>query len=230
MKKYRVVLSFKKSMIRNDIEIQRDFLNDLYALSCSKREELRTRIEELVAQSTGHADEIYDHYLDEFFVYDTKYVELSNNSQLVAAYSFLEFELKEIRNVVKKFLINPVLHNYVYDKKKSSAQNFRDEIYSMVNLDFLALEKTWQQIENFRRIRNLIAHNGGNLFLNASKTISDQPDYNLIESNRFLHLNLRSGDIFINDKQYVHDLIELIESFLKEFIEILLTISSEEVK
>lgn len=230
MKKLRIILSFKRSIIGNDVDVQRDFLRDLDSLVHSKKQILNKRVEDLVAKNPEDEQEIYDHYYEEFLTFDTRYVELSNNSQLVNSYSFLEFELRGIRDFLKKYLLRQKSQGYFYDRKKSVALNYRDEIYSLTFLDFSVLDELWDKIDKYRRVRNVIVHNGGNIREIPAKPLSKQPTYSLVSDHPFIDLNSSTGLIFVKDWRYVEQMIELIGKYLKQLINILLTIPLEDVQ
>lgn len=229
MKLLPILFQFKRSSIDGEIFNFKEFLSDVNHLAKAEKQKLEKIVEELVKESPENSQDIYENYSDQFHTYDSKYVELANNGLLVTAYSFFEHQLKDLNNTLLRFILN-IKGTFPKNSSFSYAQNLRNNIYAMTNLDFSSVENTWVAIDEFRKIRNLIVHNGANLVENDVLPIASQPKYVLISLRPEIKLNEENGDFFIIDKELVFSFLDLTQKYLLDLIEILSSIDKDDIK
>lgn len=102
-------------------------------------------------------DVYYDYYQDLYWRYEEKFPRILRNSFLVAAYSLLEYEMSLICNRLKDERQIPISFS---DLKG----DLLDRTKSYCKLASLALpynDPIWQEIKNYSKVRNCIAHTNG---------------------------------------------------------------------
>lgn len=229
MKLLPILLQFKRSTIDGEIFNFKEFLFDINNLAIAEKQKLEKMVEEMVQESPEDSQDIYENYMDQFHTYDSKYVELANNGLLVTAYSFFEHQLKDLNNTLSRFITN-IKGTYPKNFSLSYSENLRNNIYAMTNLDFSSIENTWMAIDEFRKIRNLIVHNGANLIENDALPIASQSKYMLISIKPQIKLNEESGDFYIIDKDFVFTFLDLTQKYLLDLIEILSLLHRDDIK
>lgn len=75
------------------------------------------------------------------------------------------------------------------------------------------LQELYSNIRNVNKLRNLITHHNGNLIIDTSKTLREQNDYELFYLDDRLSI-LGSGQVFIDDCEYIQSFIKDCETFL----------------
>ncbi|MBG6234740.1 hypothetical protein IWX76_001308 [Pedobacter sp. CAN_A7] len=229
MKLLPILLQFKRSSIVGEIFNFKEFLFDINHLAKAEKQKLEKMVEEMVKESPENSQDIYENYIDQYHTYDSKYVELANNGLLVTAYSFFEHQLKDLNNTLFRFIIN-IRGTFRKNSSLSYAENLKNNIYAMTDLDFSSIENTWEAIDEFRKIRNLIVHNGANLIENDVLPIASQSKYMLISLKPEIKLNEESGDFYIIDKELVFRFLDLTQKYLLELVEILSLIDKNDIK
>lgn len=145
-----------------------------------------------------------------------------HNSLIITVYSFLEYSLVEFCRLIDLY-IEP--EKRFKDIPQNGLDKCKDYLTSTFNFNISCFKK-WNTIKEFQRIRNLMAHNNGNLYREYGKNLKEQPDYGLISGNKNLRIS-DSGTIFIKELSYITSLadtsVQLInftlENIRKEFDE-----------
>lgn len=229
MKILPIILQFKRSTIEGEIFNLKEFLVDVNSLARTEKQRLQKMVEEMVKESPEDSQDIYENYMEQFQTYESKYVELANNGLLVTAYSFFEHQLKDLNNTLLRFIVNKK-GTYRRDKKQSYAQNLRNSIYTMTKLDFSTLDIIWLEIDEFRKIRNLIVHNGANLIEKDGLPMVSQSGYILISLKPEIKLNVKTGDFYIIDKELVFRFLDLTLQYFFQLIQILSLIDKNDIE
>lgn len=226
MKIYKILLQFKRGSVERECDVLKEYLITLHGLAKAEKEKLEEEVKKMADKSPGEADDIYEHYSEQHAIYKTKYVELANNAMLVTAYSFLEAQLKEIRRIVNDFVVikananPPLLGSY--------AKKGKDSIYGMTGLVFSTLDPLWIKIDEVRIIRNLITHNGSNIYQNNGSK-EDLSNEALIKGTPEITVE-NNMDFYINNEQLVLSFIDLIGEYMVKLIRILETINMANIK
>lgn len=229
MKILRLIIQFKHSSVDTEIDTYKEFLYDLNHLAESEKEKLNKMVKEMVDRNPKDEQEIYEHYSDQYDIYDTKYEELANNGTLVNAYSFFEHQLKDICRTLKKFIVNKK-GNYRHQGNLSYAENLRNEIITITGLDFSSLTGQWTTLDKYRKVRNVIVHNRANLFEQVGKTLTDQKNFALVSSFGQIKINTDNGDFFIIDKELVAYYLDLVDDYLKKFLDIIKQLDDNDIR
>src|SRR4051812_22584752 len=88
-----LILKFKVNSMDEELYSYKNYLYSVNALSKREKDELKLIIDKHVKAAPEDIHEIYDHYSEQYELYDVKYVQFANNGLLVNAYSFFEAEL-----------------------------------------------------------------------------------------------------------------------------------------
>jgi|25_taG_2_1085351.scaffolds.fasta_scaffold04181_1 hypothetical protein len=228
LKLFPTVLQLKRSSINREIYVYKDFLLDINNLAISEKRKLEEMVNELVLKDPDNSEEIYDHFSDQFHIYDSKYVELANNGLLVNAYSFFEYQLKEIYRMLDRFLVNK---KTLIEKSNNNgyAARTKNNIYDITGLDFSSLENLWLNLDQYRKIRNVIVHNGANLYENKNKQLVKQKNYDLVSSFNEITINQKNGDFYITDHKLIFDYLDKVDEYLTEVCNILKKLKNKDI-
>ena len=112
----------------------------------------------------------------------------------------------------------------------SYAENLRNEIIAITGLDFSSLTAQWSTLEKYRKVRNVIVHNGANLFEEEGKPLTDQKNFALVSSFAQIKLNSDNGDFYIIDKELVADYLDLVDDYLKKLLDILKQLDNNDIR
>ena len=216
MKILPLLLDFKRSTISTEVHISKEFLYDVINLAEKEKAKLDSSLKEIIAENPEDLQDIYEDFATEYGIYDSKYIELANNSMLITSYSFFENQLKEIAKMLNKSLI--VKAGIYTNSQGSYAEKLKNEIYTITGLDFSSLNSVYAKIDEYRLVRNIIVHNGANLLEVIGTPLISQQNYSLINSKPEITINADSGDFYITNKKFVFDFLDLIENYLTELI------------
>ncbi len=102
-------------------------------------------------------DEYQDFHQDEYWRYEEKFPRILRNSFLVSAHSLLEYEINVICRRIEKEQQIPIswkdLKGDILGRTKSYCK--------LARLDLPVDDPTWQEIDNYYKVRNCIVHNNG---------------------------------------------------------------------
>lgn len=225
----KFIIQLKQDIIDTEIAPYKEFLYEINNFANNEKDKLKDMIEEKVKQNPKYEEDIYLHYSDRYDIYDFKYVELVNNGILVQVYSFFEYQLKDICQILNKFVLNKK-GKYHKNDKLSLAENLRDEIATITGLDFSSLIGLWKNLDKYRIVRNIIVHNGANLFEKEGKKLTNQKNYALVTSFAQIKINTESGDFYVTDKELVFDYLELVGDYLKKLLNILKLLDDKDIE
>lgn len=153
---------------------------------------------DLVRIIDGVSDDAWD--LKE--VFNNYFPILHRKSFVITLYSFFEDSLKELCHRYRK---ERDLKLWPSDLKGDGILLYKSYLVKVVGLDFSRINKEWESINNVRKLRNSIVHNGGK---------ADKDDLqNYIETCEYLSCE-RNGFINIKDG-YLKHVLSLIENFAK---------------
>ena len=139
------------------------------------------------------------------------------NSLILSSYSVFEHSLKLICNFIndhfalsEKFIDNhrDILGNSINYIKRTQFVDFNEK----------EIDRNYMHIKNVNKLRNLIAHHNGNLFKDKSKSLENQPNYNLYKSDKRLII-ISNGQLYIDDSDYISSFVEKSEIFLSLIVE-----------
>jgi hypothetical protein len=141
------------------------------------------------------------------------------NSLILSGYSIFEFALKSICFFVSENYENSEDFDNV-DTRHDIISNCVNYIKrtKLVNFNEKKIDKCYTQIKKVHKLRNLIAHDNGNLIKDKNKPLKQQKSFNLFSSDKRLVI-FSNGQVFIDDSDYIKDFVKLSDDFLKLIIE-----------
>ncbi len=102
-------------------------------------------------------NEFYESYGADYWQYAETFPRILRNSFFVSAYSLLEYEMDVICRWLKKDKQLPIS---LSDLRGDTPDQFKNYC-KLARLEFPFNGRLWQEINNYRRIRNCIVHNRG---------------------------------------------------------------------
>lgn len=140
--------------------------------------------------------------------------EVFYNSLLLTAYTFLEFSLLEYCRLIEGYIKKDIKLSKI---KQTGLLKSKVFIHNAFDLDISSLGN-WDQIDAYRKHRNLIAHDNANICHKPNKKLEEQKDFELYNSNENLDVT-ETGHVFIKDISYINNLFDIATQFLNEIIE-----------
>ena len=139
------------------------------------------------------------------------------NSLLLGAYSIFEICLIEIcefiesHSMPKKEYIRP--NTKILNKNRRFINDTK-----LVDLTTKEFDSLYIHLSNVNKLRNLIAHYNGNLITLKDKPLEQQVDYEYYKNEKHLTI-MNTGQIYINDPEYINKFIRDSEKFIKSIVE-----------
>lgn len=165
-------------------------------------------------QIESHPDEIadiHDFHRDQFERYYDFHPKFFHNSTLLTLYSFFEYNLKTICNLLKahknyNLTVDDLSGNNYISKSKKYLK-----LIAKISVD--NFDDLWRQIEDYQKNRNSIVHNNSCIIRN-SDSLERQPLYQIIKKSEYLELNVKDGTFKISHYEYLMALIDLISKYI----------------
>lgn len=137
------------------------------------------------------------------------------NSLLITTYSFLEYSLTEYCRMMENYILKDIGSYYSYNG--NGIDKTRDYLREAFEID-IAENKEWSALQSYKKVRNLISHNDGNIIKDNSKTREEQPDFK--EINKIAEIEITStGYIHIQDIEYVKSLLNISIDFIQKMVD-----------
>lgn len=208
-------LKLAENEIKAEISLLKEFLNESSISLTKKRSEILENINH--AKTSNENFEYAKNLENEVWKFDEPFKKFSYNSQLLSHYAFFESWLKKLCDYHHRLGFNQITvvdlngQNYI-EKSKLYFQK-------VAGIHLGELQEEWKRIQTIQQIRNLIAHNDSNIVKISNKPISDQPQFQILINENFINLDRLSGSFYIEDQQFLIDLLELFESYLTKIID-----------
>jgi len=212
-----ILLQIHRVTARTQVDSFINYIIDSRQSIKKMQEDFNKSVEEEAKKHPQEEQEIYEWYEDQYYQYSEVYPVLFMNSTALSLYSFFEFNLKSLCHtlyVQKKYSKNPdklTGNNYIEKSKRYL------KLYA--GIDLTDIEKLWQEITKFQKIRNCIVHNNSNIIKNKGQKIEKQPLYQIIKKNKNLELNKEKGTFIIKDDQFLLDFCDIIEKYFVSVVE-----------
>ena len=139
--------------------------------------------------------------------------EVFYNSLAIAVYSYLDYSITQYCVLLDKYL---KCNRRFYKTPGLGIMKCINYLKKCPNISAQEIEE-WEDLNNFRRLRNFIAHNSSNTIKNHDKTITRQPDYKHLNPIGSLEIT-ESGHIFIKDIDYIKDMLEKALFFINRIV------------
>ena len=160
--------------------------------------------------------EFGEFYTDTYGEYTETFPRILRDSFFVSAYSWLEHEMVVICRWLKKDKQLPISWG---DLRGSTLDQFK--LYcKLAGLDLTYDDQNWQEINNYRRIRNCVVHNRG--LIKGSREEQELYAYasrkNIIQDS-MIGLSIRSQAQIALTEEFCKEVTKTIWAFLNEAIE-----------
>jgi hypothetical protein len=172
-----------------------------FAEFLTKEEKEAPNVEIIEVYGSGTFDKALSDSLSELFT-DLKNQSF-HNSLILTVYSYLEYSLLEFCRLVDLYVKPKARLKDITEKGIDKCKEYLKSNFDLNISDF----KEWQNIKDFQKIRNLIAHNNSNLYKEPGMNLVDQPDHKTISTNKNIRIS-ESGTIFIKNISYISSLAD----------------------
>lgn len=205
-----------KEIITSDFNDIRNYLDHHSNFHKTELGELNKIIE------MNYDDEHIHHVVDIYNDFN-RFNQILYSSQVVVIYSLLEFWILRIAKKVEDRTQSKIKLKDL--RENSDLERARKYINLIGDIEFDDLNESWKEILNYRVVRNLIVHNGYNLFkhqiikTDEKKFLDEEKKaLKIINDNEYLTVDLKSGSIFISNQNFTVDFSILSEKFLHNLL------------
>lgn len=134
------------------------------------------------------------------------------NPTLLMLYGLFETWLKKLcdyhhKRKFSNIKVNDLAGNNYIEKS-------RRYLNLVADIDMTNSETDWQKIVIAQKIRNCIAHNNSNIITNKQVEIEKQELYKIIKTDGRFYFDEKQGNFYIQDKEYLFEIIKLFKSYL----------------
>lgn len=150
------------------------------------------------------------------------------NSLILISYSIFEYSFKLICANCHDHLNSDIKFKDPKTDVLNKCKLFLRNEIKWIDFEQDGLEVLYDKILCVNKLRNLITHHNGNLLKDKTISLKNQKDYDLFNSDKRLAI-LSSGQVFIDDSEYIHCFIKDSESFLKTIIRHIINRSNEQL-
>lgn len=213
---FPIIMQYHGNIITTEKDSFKEYIVDSRNSIKHRQKQLSDNIDDLIKSNPNDQQEIHEWYEEQHYHYNEFYPNTLNNSTFLSLYSFFEYNLKSICVSLNKYGSARVKpddlsgRNYIEKAKKY--------LTLILELDLSSLEMSWIEITKFQQLRNCIVHNNSNIFKNKDQPIKNQPLFQIVDSNKYLDINLENGTISINDDQFLIDTAECYHDYLKSVL------------
>ncbi|MBC7652752.1 MAG: hypothetical protein H7101_13490 [Deinococcales bacterium] len=154
------IASFRQYIIniRQSITKQQEEFNQLFE-----------RIRERERDAEGDCGDVYEFYREEDYLYNSFTSASYNSSTLMSLYSLFKFNLMKLCSTLQECLNSNMKPDG--SKKTNEIEKSRKYLELVASIEFTGLETIWEAIDNFRILRNRIAHNNSKPWFVSSRII-----------------------------------------------------------
>lgn len=198
----------------------KNYLIETKDLIHNKQKELKAfYVDQIQAESLSDIDEarkeqFIGDYIDDMAKYDLSYMEYIMNSTFTSAYSLFEntFRLICYYSQVEKGIKGDLPKiNYIHESK--------NYIEKDLGISLSSLNSKWEELQEFKKVRNLIIHNASNFWEKINIPLDQQDSYLFIVSNTFIQIKKEGrGDFYIKDQKFIIGFCNKVEEYLLEVI------------
>ncbi len=157
-------------------------------------------------------NEFYELYGADYWQYAETFPRILRNSLFVSAYSLLEYEMAVICKWLKKDKQLPIS---LSDLRGDTPDQFKNYC-KLACLEFPFNSRPWQEINNYRRIRNCIVHNRGLI-----KEFQDKDNKGFISylTKKGVILQDTNDQEIALTEQFCKEVVKTIADFLNKVVE-----------
>jgi hypothetical protein len=138
------------------------------------------------------------------------------NSLLLGSYSIFEVVFKEICKFVEEYSTPQKEFNQPNRAILKSCRKYLTDS-TFVNFSGKEIDAKYINLLKIGDVRNLFAHENGNIMQDKTRNLEEQQNYNLVKSIKELTI-LQNGQIYINNEDFIENFIQESESFINIII------------
>ncbi|MPQ45541.1 hypothetical protein GCQ56_00855 [Marinifilum sp. N1E240] len=206
------ILVHQKEIIRGELRVFQSYLSDFRLTLCEYQSDFFNETANVIFDNKDDEDRFDAYYHEESEKFFKTYPQLFYNSLLITYYSYFEGRLLRLNELLKKYDKSREGHK-IFDNKGKIIYNFRKILEVNYSLDIDAVNESWNRIEEYGKVRNMIIHNNSN-FKEGYSIARVEKNINLLE--RFAHIKMDnfSGGFYISSDEFLSILLYNIESCL----------------
>ncbi len=200
----------------NELEIIKDVANnmeiDLLERSVTFNLESQKRLKKTPKYSQEELEEILE---EEYFVIAETMPIIIRQSLFISIYALLEIYLNDVCDLLQQ---DQKLNVTVKDIAGNGIFRAKDYLEKVLNVDFPALNKTWQRISNYNRLRNCFVHAGGQITTDTNKQLLKfAKDNSHLDVSFIKRIELRQGFVGEACDSIISFANDLTDRLLKRF-------------
>lgn len=208
-----------KRTINFELENIKSFIEEISGYIKDKQTEIEKSYDAAMEGFNSDADDDFDpslYFDDDIHKYNEVFPKHYFNPLLLSLYGLFENWLKRLCDLDSRRGFTNVKvgdlsgSNYIEKSRKYLS------IVAEINMD--KTDKDWQKIKQIQKVRNAIAHNDSNIKTDKNKELEKQELYNYLKQDIRVELNEKLGTFYIKEKEYLYEVIELIENYLNVVI------------
>lgn len=156
--------------------------------------------------------ELCDWYSDDYWKLTDVFPNIQRSSMLIMAFSFFENQLKSICKRLKPYASSNIWLNDLYGDDIDRTKIYLKEI---IKINFPNNDNNWEEITNFRDIRNLVVHDGGKLEKERYKKYIKLKKY-IDKNNKLLKLDTREKILY--KKEFIPHVLSTFQNFFNALL------------
>lgn len=208
-----VLLRILEGTIFSDLENIREHCD---LMESSLKKELKNFSKQIDEQANKLTDdektELCDWYSDDYWKLADVFPNIQRSSMLVMAFSFFENQLKSICKRLKPYASSNIWLNDLFGDDIDRVKIYLKEI---IKINFPNNDKNWEEITNFRNIRNLVVHDGGKLEKERCKKYIKLKEY-IDKNNKVLKLD--DHEKIVYEKEFIPHVLVTFQNFFKALL------------
>lgn len=204
-------------MIQFELDNIKSFIEEISEYIDEKKNEIEKDYNSAVTdfQSENNIESNVDpafFFGDEIHRYNEVFPKHYYNPLLLSIYGLFENWLKRLCDLDSRRGFSTVKVNDLAGGNYIEKSRRYLTIVAELNLE--ETETIWQKIKQTQKIRNAIAHNDSNIKTDKNRDITKQELFSLLSKDKRIVLNESIGSFFINDKEFLFEVIDLITKYL----------------
>jgi hypothetical protein len=199
--------------IISELDELKDYVTEISSDLKLKQEKLEQDFNKAIEDASDEEQqEIHFFYEDDINKYFKTFPVYTYNPILLTLYGFFENWLKKLcdfdnRRGFSQVKVSDLAGNNYIEKS-------RRYLNLIAEIDLNRTETQWQKIIEIQKIRNCIAHNDSNIIRNKSVSVEKQELFKILKDDKRIKLDLKKGDFYIQDKEFILEVITLFKDYL----------------
>lgn len=140
------------------------------------------------------------------------------NSLILTIYSSFEFSIKQVCQFIYKRYYPEITFNENNTKDVIGYCNKYISSTVLLGKSNKQINKLWEEITQVQKLRNLLAHQNGNL-VKHKKVASEHPYFKLFSKDKRLFI-AANGQVYIDDDEYIRSFLKNTQVYLFKVIEL----------